>query len=126
MKHKLVYHTCTLFQNHVWVAGGHSRSVPGSTEVYNPTTDTWTDGPTLPLAKQDSNSRLIEIKGELYYIGGNTAGKIFKLGKNSWVEVATIPKSSKISIVGVFEMDCEYDMSSTNDKTTITTTIPTI
>jgi Kelch motif/Calx-beta domain len=64
----------------VWVAGGYisdgnTGQIFGTTmvKVYNPSNDTWSDGPSLPVARASGNLTLVGRK--LYYFGGENLGR---------------------------------------------------
>eukprot|EP00878_Enallax_costatus_P014242 GHUV01014897.1.p1 GENE.GHUV01014897.1~~GHUV01014897.1.p1 ORF type:complete len:549 (+),score=161.79 GHUV01014897.1:230-1876(+) len=70
------------------VAGGHDLSWRGlkSTEMYDPRTDTWTSGPTLPAALPFAGAGLLS-RGELYIVGGGMYSSLMArldIGDGCW------------------------------------------
>ena len=100
MKAPRYHHACAVFQGQVWVAGGF-RDDYGSdhdvVEIYDPDTNTWTEGPRRPQSTYDYKPQLVEVYGQLYYIGGHKIGKIYRLNRNKddWEEVRDIQKGYK-------------------------------
>ena len=88
------HHACAVFQGQVWVAGGDRDYNANVAEIYDPSTNTWREGPRRPRRIQDVRPQLVEVYGQLYYIGGSSIGKIYKLSENKddWEEVADIQK----------------------------------
>ena len=57
----------------IYVVGGYNGNAPlAETQIYNPTTNTWTTGVALPTATNGASGAV--VKGILYVIGGSQDG----------------------------------------------------
>lgn len=70
----------TLVDGKVWVAGGYiGKDTGGQTfgtsdvRIYDPATDSWSMGPSLPAARATGN--MVKVGRKLYFIGGETANR---------------------------------------------------
>jgi N-acetylneuraminic acid mutarotase len=75
MKTGRIEHACGMFQGHVLVMGGYNGQVLSSTEVWNPATNIWTEGPQLPSGLAYS-STASDHSGNIYLLGGFDGFKI--------------------------------------------------
>lgn len=71
---------CTLVDGKVWIAGGYIGKDTGGqffgttdVRIYDPATDTWSMGPSLPQARATGN--LSKVGRKLYFTGGETANR---------------------------------------------------
>ncbi len=70
MAGKRQQHTATLLpKGQVLVAGGWDGAALGSTEIYDPATDSWTAGPPLAIARYDHYASLLPA-GVVFILGG--------------------------------------------------------
>jgi len=79
------------------VAGGFAP--PGETvasvEIYDPATDSWSEGPPLPLAV--NHAMATSLDGEVYVLGGATSGgpatdQAYVLRSGAWQPIAPMPE----------------------------------
>ena len=73
------------FNDHFYVIGGQDGNTNlSSVEIYNPITNQWSFGPTLPLSDRGGHS--IVFNNDLYYFSGIGGKGIYKLDdqSNSW------------------------------------------
>jgi non-specific serine/threonine protein kinase len=88
----------------LWVLGGLTGRRTASTgttkvEAYDPVTDTWTEGPELPVALH--HAMAADYDGELVVMGGwvpegadltaSTSDKVYALRDDEWVELPSMP-----------------------------------
>lgn len=61
-----------LVNGKVWIAGGfvgdHPGTATGLVQIYDPVTDTWSQGPSLPSPR--ASGALVYLEGVLHYFGG--------------------------------------------------------
>ena len=71
-------HACSLYNGEVWVAGGefYGDNSLDIVEIYNPTENTWTPGPTLNSERGDPRMEVID--GELIVFGGYNGTHAYK------------------------------------------------
>jgi N-acetylneuraminic acid mutarotase len=94
------------YQNKIYmIGGGQGISInfttyqTGINEMYDPTTDTWTNKTSMPMAYANLNA--VTVNGMIYVMGGTTAnsGKMMFYGKNelynpitdSWQSLTSMP-----------------------------------
>jgi hypothetical protein len=96
-------HTATLLPDgRVLVAGGAApETVPyprfSSTEIYDPASGTWTDGPPM-LRARDSHSATLLPSGMVLVAGGHArdrlgSAELYDPGAGAWVETAALPEA---------------------------------
>ena len=88
------FHACAVLSGKVYSIGGEdSGDIQSSVEVYDPATQTWSEGPALPYGL--SIEQAITFDNNLYVLGGNTGDsintEIFKLSATSseWEDIGT-------------------------------------
>ena len=88
------FHACAVLSGKVYSIGGEdSGDIQSSVEVYDPVTQTWSEGPALPYGL--SIEQAITFDNNLYVLGGNTGDsintEIFKLSATSseWEDIGT-------------------------------------
>ena len=70
----------TEYQGLIWVIGSFTdNNFPNETPaeniyIYDPVTDTWTQGPTIPVARRRGSAGLVVYNNKFYIIAGNTIG----------------------------------------------------
>ena len=70
------------FNDHFYVIGGQDGNTNlSSVEIYNPITNQWSFGPTLPLSDRGGHS--IVFNNDLYYFSGIGGKGIYKLDDQS-------------------------------------------
>ena len=65
-------HGCAVVDENVFIAGGFNGETLSSVEYFSLTSLTWHTGPSLPIST--SYARLIQLRGDLYFMGGLTDG----------------------------------------------------
>lgn len=80
----------------IWVAGGfEDGAIVRSVRVYDPATDVWSDGPSLPAPRHHMS--LVSFDGELYAFGGmetlqfEPLDTAWVLRGGAWIDVAPLP-----------------------------------
>lgn len=82
MKEARIEHSCAVLEGKkVIVSGGfNGDNYLSSSEIYDPATNTWTEGPELPSATV--GAKMINVGGDVYHVGGSETRKdIFRLEK---------------------------------------------
>ena len=83
MKESRYQHSCAVLEGKkVIVSGGWDGDGNrlSSSEIYDPATNTWTEGPELPTVTY--GAKMINVGGDVYHVGGNNTLKdIFRLDK---------------------------------------------
>ena len=81
MKGKRSHHSCAVLEGKkVIVSGGRNGNLLSSSEIYDPATNTWTEGPELPSATY--GAKMINFGGDVYHVGGTgTRKSVFRLDK---------------------------------------------
>ena len=65
-------HGCAVVDENVFIAGGFNGDRLSSVEYFSLTSLTWHTGPSLPIST--TYARLIQLRGDLYFLGGHTDG----------------------------------------------------
>lgn len=109
----------------VLVAGGHTGSERlETTEVYNPVTDTWTDGPAIPKlvpAVRSGHTATMLKDGKILVVGGDGNGlvELYDTATGTWTNVgsllmprvghsATLLKDDSVLVLGGFQNRGEH------------------
>lgn len=93
----------------LYVVGGISQSAfnnprNGVVQVYDPTTNTWTTGSSMPTAR--AYAAAVEINGQLYVVGGTPTGtsytgalEVYDPGTDTWTSKAPMPTPRQLLVV---------------------------
>ncbi len=127
-----INHSAVTVDGKIYVIGGvEKRSVDGElkftisdkNEIYDPETDTWTEGTPLPTARQAT--AVTAIDGKIYVIGGsdkdwNYGGivEVYDIKNNSWETKTELPDSCFPSGIAVVNNKI-YVISGLRRETTI-------
>ena len=73
------------YEGNLWVVGAFTGGFPGETPVpniyiYNPATDTWHEGPEIPVGRRRGSAGVVVYQDEIYVVCGIQNGHI-----NGWV-----------------------------------------
>lgn len=108
-----------VFQNEIYVAGGLSSELPkqqgqmtAQVQIYNPKTDTWRYGPTLPEGRH--HGQLVAVNDQLFLFGGfiqakgghwSASADVLRLDiqQQVWLKVATLPAPLSETVSWVLE-----------------------
>lgn len=108
-----------VFQGEIYVAGGLSSELPkqqgqmtAKVQIYNPTTDQWRFGPSLPEGRH--HGQLVVAGGQLYLFGGfvsangghwSASADVLRLDlqQQVWLKVATLPAPLSETVSWVWE-----------------------
>jgi N-acetylneuraminic acid mutarotase len=96
----------------LYVVGGcilsDCNSTTNALEIYDPVTDTWTNGAPMPTARFGAAAGV--IAGELYVTGGSLAGyvptnvtEVYNPVTNAWSGAAPIPTSRELAVGAVVD-----------------------
>ena len=77
------------------VAGGFAPETVATVEIYDPSTDRWVAGPSLPIAVNHAMATTVD--GTVHVFGGNTSGgapsnQAFALRNGSWEPLPSMPE----------------------------------
>ena len=99
LKSARYFHACAVSNGQVWVAGGsRDDNNHNVVEIYDPATNSWSDGSKRPKTTFDYMPQLVDYLGQLFYIGGDEIGIIYKVNRNKkWEEVRDIEKGYKFA-----------------------------
>ena len=87
-QHGAVYHP----NGKIYVFGGYAGSAEmSSLEIYDPNTNSWTTGASMPLSNRGIASA-VDNNGNVYAIGGITSQSYrYNPSSNTWSQIATMP-----------------------------------
>ena len=72
-------HGCAVVGKKVFIAGGYNGGLLSSVEYLSLRSLTWHTAPSLPIST--TYAKLIELHGDLYFLGGKNSKAIYCLGK---------------------------------------------
>ena len=90
----------------IYAVGGYSDSVLATktVEFFDPITETWSEGPALPVALADAAA--VTYKNNLYVLGGYDAGgkpvaSVYVLKSGQWQTAVSLPKALSAPAIAV-------------------------
>ena len=82
-----------------WHSGWDWRGVTGVTEIYDPLTDTWQTGASMPYPVMDLQANV--VNGKIYCVGGidssgvgSKLNQVYDPATNTWTESAPLPTAT--------------------------------
>jgi N-acetylneuraminic acid mutarotase len=92
----------TTYQGQIYVIGGSFYVVPTATiQVYNPTTDSWSNSTELQLPAAEAALSAVTVNGKIYVMGGAITGlavpipiginEVYDPNSNTWNTLANMP-----------------------------------